>query len=99
MSNHKTIKINPELFSLTKQKKTKPDASQAKTKKNNAFKPNNLKNKLLERIKAHKNKEQRLILKDNPMNSTIQWPTCLVLRNNQRRRQIRMHMFKIRKMP
>jgi len=60
MSNHKTIKINPELFSLTKQKKTKPDASQAKTKKNTAFKPNNLKNKLLERIKAHKNKEANL---------------------------------------
>lgn len=60
MSNHKTIKINPELFSLTKQKKTKPDASQAKTKKNTTFKPNNLKNKLLERIKAHKNKEANL---------------------------------------
>lgn len=60
MSNHKTIKINPELFSLTKQKKTKPDATQAKTKKNTAFKPNNLKNKLLERIKAHKNKEANL---------------------------------------
>jgi len=58
MSNHKTIKINPELFSLTKQKKTKPDASQ--TKKNTTFKPNNLKNKLLERIKAHKNKEANL---------------------------------------
>ena len=61
MSNHKTIKINPELFSLTKQKKTKPDASQTKTKKNTTtFKPNNLKNKLLERIKAHKNKEANL---------------------------------------
>ena len=60
MSNHKTIKINPELFSLTKQKKTKPDATQAKTKKNTIFKPNNLKNKLLERIKAHKNKEANL---------------------------------------
>jgi hypothetical protein len=60
MSNHKTIKINPELFSLTKQKKTKPDATQAKTKKNTTFKPNNLKNKLLERIKAHKNKEANL---------------------------------------
>lgn len=60
MSNHKTIKINPELFSLTKQKKTKPDATQAKTKKNTAFKPNNIKNKLLERIKAHKNKEANL---------------------------------------
>jgi hypothetical protein len=60
MSNHKTIKINPELFSLTKQKKTKPEAGQAKTKKNTAFKPNNLKNKLLERIKAHKNKEANL---------------------------------------
>jgi len=60
MSNHKTIKINPELFSLTKQKKTKPDAIQAKTKKNTTFKPNNIKNKLLERIKAHKNKEANL---------------------------------------
>ena len=60
MSNHKTIKINPELFSLTKQKKTKPDASQVKTKKNTTFKPNNIKNKLLERIKAHKNKEANL---------------------------------------
>jgi len=60
MSNHKTIKINPELFSLTKQKKTKPDANQVKTKKNTTFKPNNLKNKLLERIKAHKNKEANL---------------------------------------
>jgi len=60
MSNHKTIKINPELFSVTKQKKTKPDASQAKTKKNATFKPNNIKNKLLERIKAHKNKEANL---------------------------------------
>ena len=45
MSNHKTIKINPELFSLTKQKKTKQDAGQAKTKKNTTFKPNNIKNK------------------------------------------------------
>ena len=60
MSNHKTIKINPELFTLTKQKKTKPDASEAKTKKNTTFKPNNIKNKLLERIKAHKNKEANL---------------------------------------
>ena len=60
MSNHKTIKINPELFSLTKQKKTKQDAGEAKTKKNTTFKPNNLKNKLLERIKAHKNKEANL---------------------------------------
>ena len=46
MSNHKTIKINPELFSLTKQKKTKPDATKAKTKKNTTFNPKNLKNKL-----------------------------------------------------
>ena len=60
MSNHKTIKINPELFSLTKQKKTKQDAGEAKTKKNTTFKPNNIKNKLLERIKAHKNKEAHL---------------------------------------
>ena len=60
MSNHKTIKINPELFLLTKEKKTKQDAGQAKTKKNTTFKPNNLKNKLLERIKAHKNKEANL---------------------------------------
>ena len=61
MSNHKTIKINPELFTLTKTKKTKQDGeSNAKTKKNSGFKPNNLKNKLLERIKAHKNREANL---------------------------------------
>lgn len=60
MSNHKTIKINPELFTLTKPKKNKQDEPKAKTKKNTGFKPNNLKNKLLERIKAHKNKEANL---------------------------------------
>lgn len=60
MSTHKTIKINPELFTLTKQKKTNPEESHAKTKKNTKFKPNNLKNKLLERIKAHKNREANL---------------------------------------
>lgn len=60
MSNHKTIKINPELFTLTKSKKTKQDETKTKTKKNAGFKPNNLKNKLLERIKAHKNKEANL---------------------------------------
>jgi hypothetical protein len=60
MSNHKTIKINPELFTLTKSKKTKQDETNTKTKKNTGFKPNNLKNKLLERIKAHKNKETNL---------------------------------------
>jgi hypothetical protein len=70
MSNHKTIKINPELFSLTKQKKTKPDATQAKTKKNTTFKPNNIKNKLLERIKAHKNKEANLGTQSSSSSST-----------------------------
>ncbi len=57
MTNNKTIKINPELFSLAKQKKNKDDKPTAKTKKQAIFKPNNLKAKLLERIKAHKNKE------------------------------------------
>jgi hypothetical protein len=57
MTNNKTIKINPELFSLAKQKKNKDDKPAAKTKKQAIFKPNNLKAKLLERIKAHKNKE------------------------------------------
>ena len=72
MSNHKTIKINPELFSLTKQKKTKPDASQAKTKKNTTFKPNNIKNKLLERIKAHKNKEANLGTQSSSVSSDFE---------------------------
>lgn len=60
MSNHKTktIKINPELFTLTKLKKPKQDGGN--TKKNSGFKPNNLKNKLLERIKAHKNRDANL---------------------------------------
>lgn len=72
MSNHKTIKINPELFSLTKQKKTKPDANQAKTKKNTTFKPNNIKNKLLERIKAHKNKEANLGTQSSSVSSDFE---------------------------
>lgn len=72
MSNHKTIKINPELFSLTKQKKTKPDTSQAKTKKNATFKPNNIKNKLLERIKAHKNKEANLSTQSSSSSSDFE---------------------------
>ena len=54
----KTLKeseANPELFSLAKQKKNKDDKPVTKTKKQAIFKPNNLKAKLLERIKAHKN--------------------------------------------
>jgi hypothetical protein len=64
MTTHKTIKINPELFTMTKSKKIKShdttSGNNEKTRKRPIFKPNDLKNKLLERIKAHKNKETTL---------------------------------------
>jgi hypothetical protein len=58
----KTIQINPELFKLpnNKTKKSKPRVISAKP----IISPNNLKNKLLKRIKEHKNKE----LKENKDN-------------------------------
>jgi hypothetical protein len=79
MTNNKTIKINPELFSLAKQKKNKDDKPAAKTKKQAIFKPNNLKAKLLERIKAHKNKE----LEPAASTSVNEFDDTMVTDNNE----------------
>ena len=55
MSTKKTIQINPELFKLSgnKTKKREPKVLDMKP----VISPNNLKNKLLNRIKEHKTKE------------------------------------------
>ena len=60
MPNNKTIKINPELFSLTKPKKKSNKEKSITQKKKNVIKPNTIKTKLLERIKAHKLREKEL---------------------------------------
>lgn len=52
----KTIQINPELFKLTNNK-TKKTKEKKKLDVTPVISPNNLKNKLLKRIKEHKNKE------------------------------------------
>jgi len=56
MSSKKTIQINPELFKITGQK-TRKNRDKRELQINPIINPNNLKNKLLKRIKEHKNKE------------------------------------------
>jgi hypothetical protein len=56
MSTKKTIQINPELFKLPGSK-TKKNKDRKELPLNPIVTPNNLKNKLLKRIKEHKNKE------------------------------------------
>ena len=56
MSN-KTITINPSLFSLSTTKTKKNKEKKQKQPPNNIISPNVLKNKLLKRIKEHKQKE------------------------------------------
>jgi len=55
MSSKKTIQINPELFKLTN--KTKKNREKKEMSINPIVSPNNLKNKLLKRIKEHKTEE------------------------------------------
>jgi len=72
MSN-KTIDINPSLFSIGGSNKNKNKTKKNKTLKNLTpiISPNILKNKLLKRIKEHKNKEIKNV--DNDIkNSTIE---------------------------
>lgn len=63
---NKTIKINPSLFVNTKSTKTQKKREKIPNVKN-LISPNNLKNKLLERIKEHKQKE---IDKENDIKKT-----------------------------
>jgi hypothetical protein len=56
MSIKKTIQINPELFKISGQK-TKKNREKRDLQINPIINPNNLKNKLLKRIKEHKTKE------------------------------------------
>ena len=60
-SNRKTIKINPELFSLSKKKNktvSKPRGGRG-SRTQSALKPNILKKKLIERVKQHRNRGRK----------------------------------------
>ena len=62
-SNRKTIKINPELFSLSKKRNktaTKPRERRS-ARSSSALNPNALKKKLIERVKQHRNRDRNIV--------------------------------------
>ena len=67
MSTKKTIQINPELFKITGNK-TRKNREKKEIAINPLVSPNNLKNKLLKRIKEHKNQELKGGLSNNTKN-------------------------------
>jgi len=67
MSTKKTIQINPELFKLSGNNKTKKTRERKELQINPVISPNVLKNKLLKRIKEHKTRE-------NSINSKVYTP-------------------------
>ena len=59
MSDHKTIKINPTLFSMDKKRSSSETTRTRKKKPDTSFlKPNNIKKEFLARIKEHQRKKE-----------------------------------------